>query len=61
MNLIFHQYLQNYLNYEQNDYILRMELEEGIAVNLALKENIFAVIIKLHALTLGDLISSLLH
>jgi E3 ubiquitin-protein ligase RNF213 len=33
-----------YINYEQNDYILRMELEEGIAVNLALKENIFAVI-----------------
>ena len=33
-----------YLNYEQNDYILRMDLGEGIAVNLALKENIFAII-----------------
>lgn len=32
------------VNLEQNDYLMRMELPEGTAVNLAIKENIFAMI-----------------
>ena len=32
------------INNELNDYIIRMNLPEGTAVNHALKENIFAII-----------------
>ena len=38
------QYIEQILELEQNDYICRMDLDEGIAVNQALKENIFAII-----------------
>jgi E3 ubiquitin-protein ligase RNF213 len=36
--------IEEMLELEQNDYICRMELTPDIAVNQALKENIFAII-----------------